>query len=207
MYNNLLVRAESYDEQPAQMLLQWLSNIPPAKKAWIKTVTLKYNVLAISKSKMVATLDPAAPRKQYSTTVTAPDFPETAAIFRQLAKICRANPSMRVHYQLPAWIFNEQEELVMFGHALQALFTFREYQRFHDVLIGFPRSMELVPVLRRVIKVLDSVEAWRKHVRMRDMSADNLRFFPTHTEEDRVSLKLSGSRGWGHVRKWVLEGI
>lgn len=31
MYNTILVRAESWDEPPAQMLLQWLSNIPRQK--------------------------------------------------------------------------------------------------------------------------------------------------------------------------------
>ena len=71
---------------------------------------------------------------QYSPTTTAPDFPETAETFRQIAKVCRANPPMKVHYQLPAWIFNEQEEAVMFGHALQSLFTVHENRLFHDML-------------------------------------------------------------------------
>ncbi|KAH3919354.1 hypothetical protein HBH56_013290 [Parastagonospora nodorum] len=211
MYNNLLVCAESWDEPPAQMLLGWLSSIPPAKNGWIKTVTLKYDVLAITKSGMAATQDaqddPAAPRMQHITTTTAPDFPEDAKTFRRLAEVCRANPSMRIHYQLPAWIFHEQEELIMFGHALQALFTFRENRLFHDLLEDFPRSTGLVPVLTRIVNVLDSVVAWRKDVRVRDMWADNLRFFPTHTEEDRASLKPSGLGGWDHVRKWILEGI
>ncbi|KAH4992809.1 hypothetical protein HBI26_010270 [Parastagonospora nodorum] len=143
--------------------------------------------------------DPAAPRMQHITTTTAPDFPEDAKTFRRLAEVCRANPSMRIHYQLPAWIFHEQEELIMFGHALQALFTFRENRLFHDLLEDFPRSTGLVPVLTRIVNVLDSVVAWRKDVRVRDMWADNLRFFPTHTEEDRASLKPSGLGGWDHV--------
>jgi len=212
IYNNLLVRAESYDEQPGQMLLQWLSNMPPAKRACVRTVTLKYNV---AKSNMVATLNPFTGRTRYITTNTAPDFPETAETFRQLAKVCRANPAMKIHYQLPKWTFNGPDEPFMFrepfmfSHALQASFTFRDNIDFHHVFADFPSSVWPTPTLP--VRIRASVVAWRKDVSVRDMQADNLRFFPTHTEEDQVKHKASSHSGLEHVRKWtqkwMLEGM
>lgn len=189
-FNHILVgvRIKPGHVRPGHLFLHWLSNLTPAKTAWLRTITLKH-------------IEPV--RRIPSNFSTFPlEFPEPPETFAELAVACRANPNMTVRYEMLGWIFGPPFPM----YALVFAYAFRGYDELRMLLhmLGIHPQSELCGIVQR------AAEKWQNGVDYQALNARNLRILPSACDGAEMSEALdsiSRKDTRQFFERWAEEGV
>lgn len=196
-FNNITISARWAFNNPAAKLVTWLSSMPPAKIAWINTITLTFDVRPVLYG------------------IVSLQVPETAETIAQLSHLCKSHPTINVKYILPFWQPHQlitKFDTLFFSEAIYYSIVFRGNNLTNTLFPNDPYHQ------READKYLSRAQNWRRNIRLEDLQATNLSYMPNGAEQftgvskDQVLAPPSilSPESWvgkDFAVKWLREGM
>jgi hypothetical protein len=196
-YNDVVLYATSFLADIAEELMEWLCSICDAKKTWIKTISIEYEVDIHNQDDFPSLI------------------PETSHEIDRLTRLCNQIPSITVKYNLPLGKLDDQDRYT---------FKFFSDARLLSLLLHGKELNEQLPGSRAAHALGRDIVAgtWWNGVPVEDLQAGNLAYYPTIpegiencvigdnfwiVEDDGAVEEAKRWIGNEYLKRWIENGI